>query len=309
MAYAALRVIRPLVKIGSRIAPRLAGDLAFRAFCTPPRVKAIDDAQQRLIGRAEARMERAERRRLLVEDGEVQAYRFPTRAETSRGAVMLIHGWTGRASFMSAFLDPLDAAGFDVITIDLPGHGLSSGRMLHVPLGVAALQAAHEAFGPWHAIIAHSFGGALATALVSGAVPRFPAVAVEKLVLIATPSSMPDLFAWFGETIGLSERGRRFLNANVLRVAGRELKEFEGEAMLRQAGVPTLVLHAPDDKEVAFANAERLAQAGPHVSLCSMKGLGHRRILYAPQTVTAAAAFVADDHGGEAFTTESESAA
>jgi pimeloyl-ACP methyl ester carboxylesterase len=293
MPHEALRVIRPIVKVGSRVAPRLVGNLAFRAFCTPPRVNGLDEAQRKMIGRAEARMDHAERLRVPFEGGAVQAYRFRTQAQTARGAVMLIHGWTGRAAFMSAFVEPLNAEGFDVVAVDLPGHGRSEGRMLHVPLGVAALSAVHAKLGPWHGVVAHSFGGALATALVSGAIPRFPAVPVDKLVLIATPSSMPELFAWFGETIGLSPRGRHWLDANVLRLAGRELSDFEGDRMLAEAKVPTLVLHAPDDKEVAYRSAERLAAAGPHVRLQPMKGLGHRRILYAPQTVQAAVGFMA----------------
>ena len=292
MAYEALRVIRPLVKVGSRLAPRLTGNLAFRAFCTPPKANGMDETQRKLIGRAEARMDHAERSRIPVEGGEVQAYRFRTQAAESRGAVLLIHGWSGRAAFMSAFVEPLNEAGFDVLALDLPGHGLSSGRTLHVPLGIAALHAMHGRFGPWRGVVAHSFGGALATSLVSGAVPRFPAIAVERLVLIATPSSIPELFAWFGAAIGLSDRSREALDANVLRLAGRELRHFEGDALLRQAGVPSLVLHATDDKEVGFGNAERLASAGPHVTLKPLRGLGHRRILYAPQTVAAAREFL-----------------
>ena len=294
MAYDALRIIRPLVRAGSFVAPRLTGDLAFRAFCRPPKAEGMSETQRKLIERAAARMEHAERRRLPCEGGEVQAYRFPASTAESRGTVLLVHGWTGRAAFMSAFLEPLAADGWEVVAIDLPGHGLSSGRTLHVPLGVAALQAAHAAYGPFGAIVAHSFGGALATAFVSGAVAHHPATSVGKLVLIATPSSMPELFAWFGETIGLTGRSRRALDANVLRLSGRALSTFEGDAMLRDAGIPTLLLHAPDDKEVAFRSAERLASAGPHVSLRPLPGLGHRRILYAPQTVQAARAFLAE---------------
>ena len=292
MAFEALRVIRPLVKVGSRFAPRLTGNLAFRAFCTPPRAGGISGAQRKLIDRAERRMAQAERQRLRFEGGEVQAYRFRTEASQSRGTVALIHGWTGRAAFMSAFIEPLNANGFDVVALDLPGHGRSSGRTLHVPLGMAALHALHRHYGPWQAIVAHSFGGALANVLVAGGVPRFPAIQVDRMVLIGTPSSMPEIFAWYGEAIGLSTSGRHWLDANVLRLSGRELAAFEGDAMLREAGTPTLVLHAPDDKEVSFSNATRLASAGPHVTLEPLQGLGHRRILYAPQTVEAVRAFL-----------------
>jgi pimeloyl-ACP methyl ester carboxylesterase len=274
------------------MAPRFTGNLAFRAFCTPPRTD-LDGAQRKLVAQAEAQLEAAERLRLPFEGGKVQAYRIATPVAPSRGTVLLLHGWTGRAAFMSAFIEPLLQSGFDIVALDLPAHGRSSGRILHVPLAVAALHALHQRFGPWHGIVAHSFGGPIAAAFVSGAIPRFEPVPVERMVLIAAPSSLPDIFAWFGEAIGLTERGRRALDANVLRIAGRELAEFEGDAMLREAGVPTLLLHAPDDPEVGYRNAERLAAAGPHVALQPLHGLGHRRILYAPQTVEAARAFMA----------------
>jgi pimeloyl-ACP methyl ester carboxylesterase len=292
MAYEALKVLRPFVKLGSAVAPRLTGNLAFQAFCMPPRLS-LDGTQSKLIARAEARMAHAESWRLPFRRGAVQAYRFPAPGGEARGKVLLIHGWTGRAAFMSAFVEPLTRSGFEVVAIDLPGHGASSGRTLHIPLGVEALHAVHASLGPFYGVIAHSFGGALATSLVSGAVAGFPAIRIERLALIATPSSMPQIFRWFGGVVGLSETAQRWFNANVLRLAGRELSAFEGDALLRQANVPTLVLHAPDDREVAFANAEALASAGAHVRLESLPGLGHRRILYAPQTVEAARAFMA----------------
>ena len=70
-------------------------------------------------------------------------------------------------------------------------------------------------------------------------------------------------------------------------------EQMHGELPLGQADVKTLVLHAPDDKEVSFASGEKLTNAGDHVSLKPMPGLGHRRILYAPTTVEAARAFMA----------------
>ncbi len=292
MSYDALKVIRPFVKLGSAIAPRMTGNAAFRLFCTPPKVRGMDDKQRKLAERSEARMADAEQARVPFEGGEVQTYLFRTKSVAPLGTILLVHGWTGQAAFMSAFVEPLNMAGFDVLALDLPAHGKSKGRHLHIPLGVAALHTVRERFGPWYGIVAHSFGGAVASSLVAGAVEGFPPVWLHRLVLIATPSSMPALFRWFGEAVGLSERGHGFFNDNVMRLAGRRLETFEGDELLRAAKVKTLLLHAPDDKEVAFDNAETLQKAGSFVRLQPMPGLGHRRILYAPSTVAAVAEFM-----------------
>jgi pimeloyl-ACP methyl ester carboxylesterase len=296
MSFPALAVIRPFVKISSRIAPKTTGNIAFRVFCRPPQPKGIDDAQKKLTDRAEARLALATATRVSFSGGEVQIYRFKTDVQVNRGTVLLVHGWTGRSTFMLGFVEPLLKSGFDVIAVDLPAHGKSLGKELHIPLAVQALHKVHEQLGPFNAIVAHSFGGAVATALMSGVVEGTPAVSTAKLVLIASPHSVPAIFRHFGASIGLGDRAQYYLESNVLRLSGNELTTFEGARLLHELGVPTLVLHAPDDKEVSFASAEAFASAGNHVTLRPMPGLGHRRILYSPSTIKATVAFVDSGH-------------
>ena len=68
----------------------------------------------------------------------------------------------------------------------------------------------------------------------------------------------------------------------VRRIAGRPLDDFVGSRQLAETPVPTLVIHAPDDREVPPGHAELYAQAGDHVRLRWAPGLGHRRILSDP---------------------------
>jgi pimeloyl-ACP methyl ester carboxylesterase len=289
----ALRFIRPFVKVSSLFAPRLTGNFAFRLFCKPPQVKNLDVTQKQLIQSAQERMAQSVTERVVFEGGEIQTYRMEAKASPSRGRVLLLHGWSGRAAFMSSFIETLLEAGYDILSVDLPGHGESAGKELHIPLALTALDAVHERFGPWHGVIAHSFGGAIALAMVAGAMARFPAIPLKRLVLIATPHSMPELFNWFSQTIGLSKTARYWLNDNVKRLSGQEIEKFEGRDQLRKVKIPTLIMHAPDDKEVSYVGAEILATAGEHVTLKPMPRLGHRRILYAKETITAAVTFMA----------------
>ena len=43
-------------------------------------------------------------------------------------AVYLVHGWAGVGGQLAAFVPPLLAGGFRVVTFDAPGHGASAGR-------------------------------------------------------------------------------------------------------------------------------------------------------------------------------------
>ena len=78
----------------------------------------------------------------------------------------------------------------------------------------------------------------------------------------------------------------------VERIAGRPLHDFTGDRQLVEATVPTLVIHAPDDREVSADHARSYAGAGDHVELFWADGLGHRRILADKGVVKRAVGFV-----------------
>ncbi len=295
MSDPALRLIRPLVRLSSFVAPRAAGHLAFKAFCTPPRAKArtsgsdaAKSAQQRLQG--------ATRHAIPYPCGSVTAYVFEPEGTGEFAApaptVLLLHGWTGEAAFMTAFVPPLLAAGFRVVAYDLPAHGASTGAELNIPLGVASLAAVGHAFGPLHAIVTHSFGGAIAMAALAGSVPGQPSVQASRLAMIAAPSSMTQITRQFGATIGLGRRGQAALERRIHVVAGNPVEAFEGRDQLAAIGLPTLLIHCRDDRELGFHHAQALAEAGPFVTLEPVKGFGHRRILQAGPVVESVARFV-----------------
>jgi pimeloyl-ACP methyl ester carboxylesterase len=297
MALTVLDVIRPVMGVGSLIAPRATGRAAFEMFCKPPRARPPAARHAALVSKVERRLDDAERRLVAYEGGTVAVYAYPPLGNWAeaegRGTVLLLHGWASKAAFMTSFVAPLRAEGFRVVLVDLPGHGLSSGRLLHVPLAIRALAAVHAAAGPWHGIISHSFGGAVSTTMLAGGVKGLPAIGAKRLVLIGTPQCMPTLFRNFGSMVGLRPRAQSALEARVHELAGHPLTTFKGAEQLARVGTPTLVLHAPDDKEVPFADAEALAKAGPFVTLQPVPGAGHRRILHASQAIAAAVAHIA----------------
>ncbi len=292
MPEGALKVIRPMVRIASAVAPGMVGRAAFTAFCTPPgsaRAPVTGDRAKAL----EERLRQARIEHLSTSRGSVASYLFEPENASGR-TVVLVHGWTGRAQFMLGFVKPLLAQGLTVVALDLPGHGASSGRQLNVPLGVEALKAAARRFGRFHGAIAHSFGGPVTLCAASGAIPAYPAIAIGRLVMIASPHSLADVTRDFGGMVGLGRRGQLAMERRVLEVAGRRVEEFEGPDLLRAYGKPTLLIHSRDDAEVSFASAEAMAAPGrPDVDLLALDGLGHRRILYAPSVIRAATAFVA----------------
>lgn len=292
MSGSALRYMRPLVRAASFVAPAATGRLAFRLFCTPPKPPTRNGN-----GKAESatatRLRQAGPCAIPFPCGSVQAYVFEPDAEVPAGTVLLVHGWTGDASSMAGFVEPLLAEGFRVVAFDLPGHGASTGRELNIPLGVASLAAVARVFGPLHAIVTHSFGGAIALAALAGSVRGQPPVSAGRLVLIAAPSSISEITRRFGAALGLGRRGQAALERRIHVVAGSPVEAFEGRLQLEAIRLPTLVLHDRKDRELGFHHAQALAGAGSFVTLEATEGFGHRRILKARPVAAAAVRFVA----------------
>ena len=292
MSASALRYMRPLVRAASLIAPRTAGRLAFRLFCTPPRPAKRNGNGSAGEQALPAKLRQASPRAIPFPCGSVQAYVFEPEGPAMQ-TVLLVHGWTGDAASMAGFVEPLLSAGFRVVAFDLPGHGASTGRELNIPLGVASLAAVARVFGPFHAIVTHSFGGAITLAALAGSVRGQPVVSADRLVLISAPSSITGITRQFGNAIGLGRRGQAALERRIHVVAGNPVEAFEGPLQLKAIGLPTLVIHDRQDRELGFQHAQALAAAGSRVQLEATEGLGHRRILKARPVAESVARFVA----------------
>jgi pimeloyl-ACP methyl ester carboxylesterase len=293
MSSIGVKVIRGLFGAAERVAPQIGGKAAFELFCRTPNPKRLSEGEKRAVDRAAGFMEEARHHSLGVGSRCVMVHEFrPRQGRENAGTVLILHGWRSRTEYMKSLIEAYRDAGFRVMSLDLPGHGGSAGRRLNLATAVRAAHVAGEWFGPFAAVVGHSFGGSVAVNAVAGSIAGIPPLAASKLVLIAAPSSMPVLFNDFGRYLNLGPRTQSALAEEVHRIAGRPLDEFTGSQQLAETPVPTLVIHAPDDREVAAYHAELFAEAGDHVRLRWAPGLGHRRILSDPDIVEDALGFV-----------------
>lgn len=294
MASLGFLVIRGMLATAEHVAPRLAGRAAFEIFCRTPSASSMSSREAKAVEAAAPFMAEARQHRLHGSAGCVMAYDFAP-AQGRRGAkrVLVLHGWRSRSEHMKLVIAGLLAEGYRVIALDLPGHGRSSGRRLNLALAVEAAHLAAQWFGPFAAVVGHSFGGAVAVNAAAGSVRGIPPLETSRLVLISAPSSLPAIFSEFGRFLSLGTRTQTGLAAEVERVAGKPLETYVGALQLAEHKVPSLVVHAPDDKEVSPRDAEAFAGAGPHVRLRWAPGLGHRRILADRAVIDDVARFIA----------------
>jgi pimeloyl-ACP methyl ester carboxylesterase len=274
-------------------APRTARRALFRHFCTPPRIGPGQDAEARLVEKMTPLFARAEQHTIAEGKTRIAAFHWKAPSDAkSRGRVLLVHGWTGRAMVMGLFVEPLRRAGYEVVALDFPAHGASTGQRLNLPIGKRAILAVTKALGPFKAAISHSFGGpVLAVSLDTG--PPIPErIHLERIVTIASPNRMHAMIDAFVRRFDLSDDLANGLRAEVTKAAGRDLSEVEVEKFLPASGVPALVIHARDDEDVAFDRAEAIARASPNAYLLALDGLGHKLIVISSTVVRASIGFI-----------------
>ena len=207
--------------------------------------------------------------------------------------VYLVHGWGGRRSQLAAFVRGFAAAGHRVVAFDAPSHGESApgkdGPKQTTFLEFEeALAAVVRRYGPARAVVAHS-GGAQAVALaICHGLP------VERLVFIAPMANAESYLEVFQRQLGFVVRTREALVRRIVDRVGLPMSHFDIPAAAGAMGsMPLLVVHDRNDAEVGWADGAAIAEAWPGARLISTHGLGHRRILRAPEVVADVVSFVA----------------
>lgn len=214
-------------------------------------------------------------------------------------AVYLVHGWAGSGDQLAAFTDALVARGYRVVAFDAPSHGRSAPgrhgpRSSSIPEFVDALTAVVAVHGAPHAVIAHSMG-AIATAAAVGA-----GLTAGRLVLLAPMASPLTQARQLATALGFGERTHRRLIARLERRVGASMNQFDMPAFGRAAAMPpTLLVHDRDDRYTPFDYTATIAAAWPGAMMHATTGLGHVRLLSAPDVVARVVDFVTREHPAE----------
>ncbi|WP_051902767.1 alpha/beta hydrolase [Streptomyces xanthophaeus] len=268
----------------ARIAPGTAGRAAFGLFVRPLGRARLRPAEAAVFAQAETG-------RLVVRGVPVTTYRWGD----GERPVLLVHGWSSRASRFAGFVEALRAEGRSVVAFDAPGNGESGGKASTILDYRAIIHELHAEHGDFSAVIAHSFG-VLATVFVLR-----DGVRADRIVGIGAVADFDYLTDGFASRLGLTARVKAALRGHV------ENRLFPGEADIwqrldarRRPGTegptaPILLIHDTDDDVAAPDQSRALAAAyGAQARLVETTGLGHRRVLADPEVIAAAVGFVTE---------------
>lgn len=236
----------------------------YQAFFSPARYE--EKTQDREI------VEWGNNYRVPFEGGELAV----TTWGNSGPAVLLMHGWGGARTQMTGFVDPLLFAGFRVVAFDQPAHGESDGTMTNL-LEIAPtmdLIAKHE--GPFHAIVAHSFG----TLITSYALAERNFTPPSRLVYFGAFNQLLESLPRFQAMAGLSDELMDGFRNMLYENFSRELLEsITNELLTPRIHIPALMFHDESDNVTPVEDSRAIARVWKHVQYIETQGLGHRGAL------------------------------
>ena len=275
-----LRLVRAALNGTSWVAPRVAGRATFYLFCNlKPRSKVHDSERET--------HHRAVLDELSVNGKKVVTYRWGNGVRP----VLLVHGWQSRAARFAGFVPRLEALGYSLISFDAPGHGASGGRRTTILEYREIIRQLQCDYGPFEAVIAHSFG-VLATFLSLRAT-----LIAGRLVAVAGVSDFQFLYAEFCRRLQLNARLRQQLRRRIEQDLFPEIRGmwelFDSTHQTGEVALPILVIHDESDETVPIEQAHRLKSAyGGQLELITTAQLGHRKILAHATVIDRAADFI-----------------
>ena len=187
--------------------------------------------------------------------------------------IMLMHGWSGRATNFYKIIEALMRLDYDIYAFDAPAHGKSRGLTTNLPEFILTLDSLLSRWGPFEAILGHS-GGGFSSSYVCADRPE-----IKKLILISPFDQSIDLFEKYYELIGLREKSRKLMLDYFFRKTNKNISAFSSSISAQSINAKCMIIHDENDREVELYNAINIEKNLKKGKLIVTQGLGHRRIL------------------------------
>ncbi len=273
-----IRIVQRGFPVLERILPPVARWLGVKFFTTPFRFP-YPQKEQDFLNEAQSFEIEAEGKQL-------KAYKW------GQGpAVVVMHGWMGRATQWRILAGFLIEKGYSVWAFDAYGHGKSPGyysNVVHFSSGLMALM--KELKEEPLAVVGHSLGAACIFSAMSRG-QKF-----NKVVSISQPTKSEDILNDFRARINASPSLNQAIRKAVRKLTGSDFEEYTTEFNVRYAqDIPYLIVHDKDDNEANLDQSEFLHAKLHNSKLLVTEGLGHFKILKDRRLMMKIADFVIED--------------
>lgn len=241
------------------ISPAAAARKGFLLFCRPFRLP-ITQKQQTFFNSAD-------KFRINHEGYAIQGYRWGKGPKK----ILFLHGWQSHTYRWKAYIDALPKDAYSVYSLDAPGHGLSSGNFLTVPLYSSLIETFIKEHGDIHTVVGHSLGGFSLLYTFY----RLPSLSVNRIILLAPPGEAGDFISVFQKTLGISNRTKQLVTDHFASRYKVTPEFFSAQKFAINLNIEGLIIHDEDDAEAPYHYSTLLQQVWRKSKLVTTKGFGH----------------------------------
>lgn len=210
-------------------------------------------------------------------------HRFAPQKHTNNKKVLIAHGWISRAAYMARLIHSLHQQGYEIYALDFPAHGEAKGLQLPWTDAVVILRDTINQYGPFYAVIGHSFGGSmlLNTLNVAGQLPDWRLKhKPERAILIASPTQMRTPVNRIAKKFKLSGHGYLQLRQVIRQQALFDLKLIRlGHFIPQSPHIPFLCIHGELDKTISSKESIEFCKKYPNAKLSLLPGANHISVL------------------------------
>ena len=258
MKQSIVKFIGLLINILGVISPRLAAKLALNLFSSPRRIS-IKEKQRDFLETA------------FLEDVDfgkltIKTYRWLGKKET----ILLVHGWESNSFRWKSLVLKLNAEGYNVVALDAPAHGYSSGKKFNAILYAECIHLIAKKFKA-SVVVGHSVGG-MATAFFQN---KYQLECVKKLVFLGAPSNFVGVFGRYVNMMGYSKRVANGMDQLILEQFNYIPEHFNAAKFSEGLTAEGLIIHDMRDKIIPYSDAEDFRTFYKNSKLITTEGLGH----------------------------------
>jgi pimeloyl-ACP methyl ester carboxylesterase len=273
-----IKAVQTLFSTAGWVFPKAMARFAYRIFTRP-----LSRAQHKY---SDSLLEQAHVFAIPFKDYDLKMYSWGDGEEI----VLLIHGWESRGTALRSLVPTLLEQGYKVVTFDAPAHGNSGGAWVNMPLYAEAIRTVLLQLGKVKSAIAHSFGGSSLVYLMSF---MDRSIALENLVLIATPSNIQQIFEGFAKMLHLPTPVRIALYTHIKQLTGIGLPDYHLEKFAPKMQVNNiLIVHDQQDTIVPFSDGQAYYHTLNNAKIHVTNGLGHFKLVKDATVITEISDFI-----------------
>lgn len=196
----------------------------------------------------------------------IATYRWLGKGKT----VLLAHGWESNASRWEYILEDLKAQNYNIIALDAPAHGQSSGKQFNAILYSEFINVVAQKFEP-EILLGHSVGGMASVFCMYKHQLPF----IKKLILLGAPAHFTGVFSRYKAMMGYNDRISKGLDKIVLERFGKPVSYFSAANFTKEIDAQGLIIHDKKDKIIPYEDGQLFNQNYKNSDFITTTGFGH----------------------------------